>query len=198
MSIKICTAEHMISSPGGIGMARGWFPRIVAERFVGTTRDVTVERAPDPVTFIETDMTWYNGSADAQHVSVSIHRAPQSITTSNPNKVLITDAWSSDVGISPSAGVPEVSGDGLAGRLKLNRPSDLDENIVYGRLFIDADDHVGYAHIGSVPPGQAMHFRYVCAVQTPGDWRLAVDPRHEAATRWVRLIAIASPMVTGI
>lgn len=195
MSLKLCTAEYMISDTNGLGMRRGWFPRVVAEAFLGSTKDGEIQRAPDPVTMIEGDLSWFNNSPDDQLVSVMVKRAPRSITTTNPNTVILHDAWTYDVGESPLADSPSVMQDSTGGRLQIDRASIAADDLQFGRLFIDADDSQTMVGVGLVPSMQAMHFRYLCAVQTPGTWTTpAENGRFEAQARWARLIALASPV----
>ncbi|UYL88141.1 hypothetical protein SEA_EVAA_30 [Gordonia phage Evaa] len=192
--LKVCTSEYMISDSNGLGLRRGWFPRVVAEAFLGSTKDGEVQRSPDPVTMIEGDLTWFNNSPDPQHVAVLVHRAPRSITTSNPNTVVIHDAWSFDVGESPNASVPTISQDTFGGRLQVDRANVEGGELAFGRMFLDGDDSQTYVSIGLVEPLTAMHFRYRASVQTPGVWTTPEEsPRFEAHARWTRLIALASP-----
>ena len=58
LSLKICTSEYMLSDPNGVGPSRTWYPRIVAERFLESTRDGKIDRAPDPVPMIEEGVIW--------------------------------------------------------------------------------------------------------------------------------------------
>ena len=196
MSIKLCTAEYMISDTVGLGMSRSFFPRIVSERFVASTKDGAIERSPDPVTMIDTDLTWYNASGDAQVIDVHVHRAPRSVTASNPNSVTIEDAWTYAVGLSPSASKPTVTQNGMGVRLRLDRSTA--GKLAFGRIFTDVDDWVSTVRVGVVEPGEALHFRYLAALVTPGEWRVPDDPRHEAYARWVRLTAIAHPAHDGV
>lgn len=206
MSLKLCVSEYMLSDINGVGMRRGWFPRVVAEAFLESTKDGEIKRAPDPVPMITGDLTWFNNSPDAQVVAVQIHRAPRSITTTSPNTVVIQDAWTWAVGISPSADPPVVMQDATGGRLQLDRAYTAGDELKFGRLFLDADDAQTLVPLGVVPSMQSMHFRYLCSVQTPGTWTTQGDStagaasggsssgRHEAQARWTRLIALASPV----
>ncbi|QGH80041.1 hypothetical protein SEA_NHAGOS_30 [Gordonia phage NHagos] len=195
MSLKVCTAEYMISDTNGLGMSRAWFPRVVVEAFLGSTKDGEIQRAPDPVIMIEGDLSWFNNSADDQVVAVQVHRAPRSVTTTNPNTVVLHDAWSYDIGVSPTADAPSVMQDAFGGRLQVDRASVAADDLQFGRLFIDGDDCQTYVAVGTVPSMQALHFRYLCAVQTPGTWTTpAENGRFEAQARWARLVALASPV----
>src|SRR5690242_7492996 len=98
----------MISTVSGMGMARAWFPRIVAEAFLESTKDGEISRAPDPVTMIDGDLTYFNNEGVPQMLMVQIIRAPRSIVAQSPNTVLIHDAWSWDIGESPVADYPSV------------------------------------------------------------------------------------------
>ncbi|WAB09535.1 hypothetical protein SEA_WOOPER_32 [Gordonia phage Wooper] len=195
MSLKLCTAEYMISDTNGLGLRRGWFPRVVAEAFLGSAKDGEIQRAPDPVTMIEGDLSWFNNSPDPQAVSVLVHRAPRSITSTNPNTVILQDAWSFDVGESPSADAPSVMQDAMGGRVQIDRASVAADDLQFCRVFLDADDSQTMVGLGVVPSMQALHFRYLCAVQTPGTWTTpSENARFEAQARWARLIALASPV----
>ncbi|QDF17562.1 hypothetical protein SEA_YAGO84_30 [Gordonia phage Yago84] len=206
MSLKICTAEYMLSDTNGVGMRRGWFPRIVAEAFLGSERDGEIKRAPDPVPMIEGDLTWFNNSPDPQVLAVQVLRAPRTVVTTNPNTVILQDAWTYAVGVSPVADPPTVMQDSTGGRLQLDRAYTPGADLKFGRLFLDTDDSQTLVHIGVVPSVQSMHFRYLCSVQTPGTWTTQGDSgaagaatgggagRHEAQARWTRLLAIASPV----
>ncbi|WAB09208.1 hypothetical protein SEA_LITTLEMUNCHKIN_32 [Gordonia phage LittleMunchkin] len=206
MSLKICTAEYMLSDTNGVGMRRGWFPRIVAEAFLGSTKDGEIKRAPDPVPMIEGDLTWFNNSPDPQVVAVQVHRAPRSITTTSPNTVILQDAWTYAVGVSPVADPPTVMQDSTGGRLQLDRAYVAGADLSFGRVFLDTDDSQTLVPVGVVPSMQSLHFRYLCSVQTPGTWTTQGDSdtagaatgggagRHEAQARWTRLIAVASPV----
>lgn len=206
MSLKLCVSEYMLSDTNGVGMRRGWFPRIVAEAFLESTKDGEIKRAPDPVPMITGDLAWFNNSPDPQVVAVQVHRAPRSITTTNPNTVLIQDAWTFDIGVSPSADVPTVMQDSTGGRLQLDRAYTAGADLKFGRVFLDTDDSQTLVPIGVVPSMQSLHFRYLASVQTPGTWTTQGDSgsagaasggsagRHEAQARWTRLLAIASPV----
>lgn len=199
MSLKICTAEFMISDDHGVGMRRGWFPRVVAERFLESTKDGEIQRAPDPVTMIDGDLTWFNNSPDPQQVLVQVQRASRSIVAANPITVVIHDAWSFDVGVNPSAEYPSVMQDTFGGRAQFDRASVARDALQFGHFYLSGDGSQAYVEIGLVPSMQAMHFRYLCAVQTPGVWTLASEwePRIEAQAHWTRLLAFATPAVTS-
>lgn len=195
MTVKICTAEWMVSDTGRLGLAPGWFPRLVAERMATSGRDGVVDRAPDPIPFIDAEMTWQNTSGSPQHLYVSVHTASRSLITSNPNTLALDDAVSFDVGVNPRATVPVGVASGVGGRLKTTRGN---AALQYGRYMTDYEDSVMYVHVGEVPDGQAAQFRYRCLFSTPGEWRAAVNPRYEAYARWARLRMFASPMISGV
>lgn len=199
MSIKICTSEFMLSTVNGMDMARHWFPRVCAEAFLESTKDGQIQRSPDPVTMIDGDLTWFNNTADPQHVTVQIQRAPRGIVAQSPSTVLIHDAWTHAVGVSPQADFPSVIQDSFGGSCQVDRPEIAAEDLQYGRLFLDCDASQCWHEVGVVPAGQSMHFRYLCAVQTPGVWTSPseFEPRWEASARWARLLAFAIPAVTG-
>lgn len=194
--IKVCTAEYMISTVNGTAMAKHWYPRIVAEAFLESTKDGEIQRSPDPVTMIDGDLTWYNNTKDAQILTVQVMRASRSVVVQSPGTVVIHDAWSKAVGISPTADYPSVIQDTFGGKLQNNRPSTVADDLLYGRAFYDSDSTQAFVNIGIVNPGESMHFRYLCAVQTPGVWTTPTkfDPRWEAHARWARLIAFANPV----
>uniref|UniRef100_A0AB39AKQ2 DUF7172 domain-containing protein n=1 Tax=Mycolicibacterium phage phi1_186018 TaxID=3236641 RepID=A0AB39AKQ2_9CAUD len=195
-SLKICTAEYMISDVRGIGVRQTWLPHVVAEQFLESTKDGEIKLAPDPVTMIDGDLTWFNNSPDAVRVMVLVHRAPRSIVAQNPATVVIHDAWSHQVGKSPSADYPSVIQDTFGGRLQVDRASVAKDLLQFGRFFLDGDDSQTYVDLGEVPAKQSFHFRYLAAVQTPGVWTQPseFEPRWEAYARWTRLVAIGSPV----
>lgn len=196
MSVKICTAEYMISDGNGVGLRRNWFPRVVAEAFLESTKDGEIKRAPDPVTMIDGDLTWFNNSPDAQWVGVQVHRAPRSIVTTNPIEVVLHDAWSFAVGVNPTADFPSVIQDTVGGKFQVDRDSVAADQLQFARFFLESDDCQTWVTVGQVPSMQSLHFRYLCAVQTPGTWTQATEfePRYEASAYWTRLLAIATPV----
>lgn len=196
MSLKICTSEHMISDTNGLGLRKTWLPRVVAEQFLESTKDGEIKLAPDPVTMIDGDLTWFNNSPDAQHVWVCVHRAPRSIVAQSPSTVVIHDAWSHQIGKSPSADFPSVIADTFGGRMQIDRASVAKDQLQFGRYFLDGDDSQTWVDVGVVPPQQSFHFRYLAAVQTPGVWTSPseFEPRWEAQARWTRLVALAGPV----
>jgi hypothetical protein len=198
MSVKICTAEYLISDTNGLGPRRSWLPRPVDEAFLTSTKDGEIKRAPDPVTMIDGDLTWFNNSPDDQVVVVQIHRAPRDIVVSNPGTIVLHDAWSFDIGPNPSAEVPSVTQDAFGGKCQLDRASVAADVLTEGRYFLTGDESQNYVDVGVVPSMEVLHFRYVCSVQTPGVWTESTEwaPRFEAQARWARLIAIASPVVS--
>lgn len=196
MSVKVCTGNFLLSTVDGLGFRRNWFPRVLTEAFLESTKDGEIKRAPDPVTMIDGDLTWFNNTDGDQYVVVQIRRAPRSIVAQNPSTVVITDAWTFAVGKSAAADYPSVNQDAFGGRLQIDRPSAAAADLLYARLFMDCDSANSYTHVGVVPAGQQLHFRYLCAVQTPGIWTVPTEfePRWEAQARWTRLIAIGSPV----
>lgn len=196
MSLKVCTAEYMISDQNGIGVRRTWLPHIVAEQFLESTRDGEIKLSPDPVTMIDGDLTWFNNSEDRVKVAVSVHRAPRSIVAQNPATVVIHDAWTHRIGKTPSADYPSVIQDTFGGRLQIDRASVAKDMLQFGRFFLDGDDSTVWVDVGVVPPQQSFHFRYLAAVQTPNIWTIPseFEPRWEAYARWARLRAWGSPV----
>lgn len=198
MSIRLLTSEHILSTVDGIGMRRNWAPRVVAEAFLESTKDGEIERAPDPVTMMSGTLTWFNNSQTAQAVEVTVHRAPRSIVSTSPVTVCILDAWTHQVGVSPQADYPSLERDQFGGKMQLDRPEIVAADLLFGRLFGDQDDCQTRVDVGRVPAMQSMHFRYLCAVQTPGLWTKPseFDVRYEAWSRWTRLVAMAWPDMT--
>lgn len=194
--LKVCTAEYMISDSGGLRMRPSFYPRIVGESYAKSTKDGEVSRAPDAVTMIDTDVTYMNNTPDDQQVAVSVHRGPRAIVTTDPNTILIHDAWSFAVGESPAADFPTIYQDTFGGKLQRNKPEATADKLTYGRYFLSCNDSQTWVSIGIMPPNQALHFRYIASVQTPGVWIVPteVDSRYEAYARWVRLRVIASPV----
>lgn len=190
--ISICVGQHMISAPGKLGLAQSWFPRVVAERMVVSTRDGVVERAPDPIVFIDAEMSWTNSTGTLQHARMNVHRASRQLITSNPNTLALDDGCVWDVGVNPNAPAPTPNRSGNGLRLKMTRSYQND--LQFARMFTDLDDWSSLEDIGKVYPGETVHFRYRCVFSTPGEWRTALQPRHEAYARWVRLRLLASPM----
>lgn len=196
MSIKVCTIEHMLSTVDGLGMRRTWFPRVVAERFLGSTKDGEISRAPDAVTMIEGDVTWFNNNPDLQQVAVHVMRAPRSIVAQNPSTVIIHDAWSWATGARPSADYPSTTQDAFGGRAQISRPETAAEDLAFGVLFLDGDSTQAMVPIGEMAPQHSLHFRYRAAVQTPGVWTTPseFEPRWEAKANWARLVVLAGPV----
>lgn len=196
MSVKICTSEGMLSTVSGLGMARSWFPRIVAEAFLESTKDGEIKRAPDPVTMIDGDVSWTNSSVDPQRVFVQVLRAPRSVVVQSPSTVVIHDAWSWSVGKSPTADYPSVIQDTFGGKLQYDRPAAAAADLKYCRQFYDGDSSQAWVTIGQVDPQESLHFRYLAAVQTPGVWTTPseFDARWEANARWARLLVFAGQL----
>jgi hypothetical protein len=196
MSLKICCSEAMISDTNGVGMRLSFFPRVVAEAFLTSTKDGTIERAPDPVTMIDGSLSWFNNSNDDQMVMVNVHKASRSIVTTNPVTVVIHDAWSFDVGVDPQADLPSAVQDAGGGRVQIDRQDIAAADVQYGKFFLDLDDYNEIVPIGLVKNGNSLSFRYQAQVQTPGTWTLAsgFQPDYEATANWTRLQAIAWPV----
>lgn len=196
MSIKVCTAEHMLSTVNGLDMRRNWFPSIVAERFLESKKDGQISHAPDPVTMIEGDLTYFNNSPDLVYMTVQVIRAPRSIVAQSPGTVVIHDAWSFAVGKTPIADYPSVIQDSFGGRGQIDRPENAADKLLYGRFFADCDSTQAWVNIGQLDAGESMHFRYLAAVQTPGVWTTPseFEPRWEAQARWTRLLAFSMPV----
>lgn len=195
MGLALCTAEHMISDRNGIGMRSTWFPRIVDEAMLKAEKDGDISYAPDPVTTIEGSLYWFNNSPDDQVVSVLVKRAPRSIITTNPCTVTLQDAWTHQVSDNPAADDPAIGTDGFGGKLLKNTASTEADKLEYGRLLMDTDVSQCWVPLGVVPPREAFHFRYLCAIFTPGLWIEAEKPtpKYSVTARFTRLIAFASP-----
>lgn len=198
MSVKPCTLDFLLSTVDGIGLTRNWFPRIVAEAFLESTKDGEIARSPDPVTMIDGDVNWLNSSSDYQQVFVHVLRAPRSVVAQSPSTVLIHDAWSWAVGASPAADYPSVIQDTFGGKMQYDRPSVAPEDLKYCRQFYDGDSSQALVNVGRVDPMESLHFRYLAAVHTPGVWTAPseYEPRWEAHARWARLLAFAVPAVS--
>ncbi|TCN51774.1 hypothetical protein EV641_109165 [Rhodococcus sp. SMB37] len=195
MSLRVCTAEFMLSTSKGTGFAPSWLPSLLAERMATSGRDGQVDRAPDGVPFIDTDILWTNTSDDPMHLHMSVHRASRSLVTSNPNTVTIDDAYSFDVAVSPSAPLAAVTDNGFGARLKANRSTST--SVLFGRFFRDIPDWVTNVDIGLIEPGETVHFRYRALFSTPGQWRTGSSARHEMYARWCRLRLWGAPWVEG-
>lgn len=195
MSQKICTAEFLISDSTGTGFTQSWLPTMAVERMATSGKDGNVDRAPDQVPFIDSEILWSNPYDEAVHTMISIHRAPRSITTSTPNTLVLDDAWTWDIGESPSAPTPFGTNSGVGVKVQSRQSF---ESQQYSRLFRDFPDSVSYQDLGAVDPGEALHFRYRCLYSTPGTWRTPVQPLHIASARWARLRLWTAPWVTGV
>lgn len=193
---QICTAEWMVSGASGVGLSSAWLPRLVTERFVPSVRDGAVDRTPDPIPFIDAELSWTNTTGTDQHVNVSVHKASRSLVTSSPNTLVLDDAIAWSVARNPKVPAPVAAISGAGTRLKTTQSRS--SAMKYGRLYTDFDDHIDYVHIGRIAPGYTLQFRYRCLFSTPGEWRAALQPKHEAYARWARLRLWASPHVGGI
>jgi len=195
-SLKVLCAEFMLSDNNGLGVRRSWLLRKVAESFTGSTKDGPIQISPDPVTMIDADLYWYNDTPDPQDIWVIVSRAPRSVVVQSPCTVIILEGSSSQIGENPQADYPSMVDDAFGGGIAIDRLEVSSGSLQYGRFFFDGDDTQSYKHVGIVPPGQAFHFWYISAVQTPGLWTEATDfvTDWEADARWVRLIAMAMPV----
>lgn len=195
MSLRVCTAEFMLSTNRGTGYAETFLPRMVAERMATSGRDGGVDRAPDAIPFIDTDLLWTNNSDDPQHLQMSVHRASRFLVSSNPNTLVVDDAWSFATGPSPTAPAPTGANNGFGSRVKTTRSTAA--TVAFGRIFRDHPDWVSYVEIGALDPGETVHFRYRALFSTPGEWRAGTSPRHEMNARWCRLRLWAAPWLNG-
>lgn len=195
MSQKLCTAEWIAANQSGVEFTPEWFPSMVAERMAVSTRDGAVDRAPDQIPFIDTEILWSNTSDSSVHVMVSVHRASRSINCSSPATLVLDDAWTFDVGMSPAALTPFASQAGVGVRFKDKFSTQAD---VFNRVFRDFPDFLSYVEVGEVGPGESVQFRYRCLFSTPGEWKSVPSPRYEAFARWARLRMFTAPYVTGV
>jgi hypothetical protein len=196
VTVKICTAEYMLSTVNGVGPARHWYPTIVKEAYLESTKDGEISRAPDPVTMIDGDLTYFNNTDDSVMLTMQIMRSARSIIAQSPNTVVIHDAWSHAKGKSPSADYPSTFQDNFGGKMQIDRPEAAAADLLYGRLFFAIDGGQAWEDLGELEPQEAVHFRYRCAVQTPGVWTMATEfqPRWEAHAYWARLLLFANPL----
>ena len=192
--ISICTSDWMFSSPSGTGLDEAWMPRIVAEVLTASTRDGAVERSPDPVPFIDSEVSWTNATDADQVVWAEIHRPPRTIVASNPNLYVLDDAVSWDVGISPSAPEPSASEAGIGARISVTPQTS--NQVIYGRLFRGWDGGMQYQPIGSVAPGRTVHLRYRALYSSPGSWRTPNSALQVVRAYYVRPRLWARPDVT--
>lgn len=195
MSLKICTSEFMVSDSALTSLSDAWLPTVAAERYATSGKDGDVDRAPDQVPFIDTEILWPNETGDPVHASVSILRAPRSLVTSAPNTLVLDDAWTWDIGVSPSAPTPYGTNSGVGIRYKTRLSY---ETLLYTRYFRDFSAYVSWQDLGEVDPGETLHFRYRCLFSTPAEWRTAVNPLHQAQARWARIRLWTSPWITGV
>lgn len=194
MSLRICTAEFMISDSVGTGFSAAWLPTMVAERLATSGKDGDVTQAPDQVEFISSEILWTNATDDPVHAMVSIGRASRSLVTSSPNTLVLDDAWTWDVGLSPTAPTPYGTNSGVGIRWQSKQAFD---SLIYTRFFRDFPDSTSYQDIGAIDPGDSVHFRYRCLFSTPGGWRTPVQPLMTAAARYARLRLWTAPWTTG-
>lgn len=198
MSVKPCTLSYMLATVDGLGMARHFYTRVVAEVMLESKKDGEIQRCPDPVTMIDGDLTWYNNTKDPQIVGVHIQRGPRSIVAQSPATVLIRDAWTHAVGVNRTADYPSFTNNACGGKLQIDRSSTAAADIQFGRVFYDYDDEPTWENVGQVDPGEALHFRYLCAVHTPGVWTTPGEgtPKWETKAQYARLRAWAGPVTS--
>lgn len=194
MSLQICSAEFLISDSRSTGFSQAWLPTLQAERMAASGKDGNVDRAPDQVPFIDSEILWTNRYDDTVHTMVSIQRAPRSIVTSSPNTLVLDDAWTSDIAVSPAAPTPFGTNNGVGIRLSSRQSFNPD---IYTRFFRDFPDWVSYVELGAVDPGQTVQFRYRCLFSTPGGWHTPVQPLLLASARFTRLRLWSSPWTSG-
>ena len=194
MSLVICTSEWMVSAVTGTDVADAWMPRIVAERFAASTKDGSVDRAPDPVPIIDTETSWTNDTGTPQKVFLCTQRAPRLIVAANPNLYVLDDSISWDIGASPNAPTPYATKNGIGAQGK-NTPFAVNQ-VYYGRLFRGWDDGQRWDNIGTVQDGQTVHVRYRALFSTPGSWRAPSQSLQVVRAYWARLRLWASPEAT--
>lgn len=195
MSLKLCTAEFMISDTKGTGFCQSWLPVEAAERLAVSGKDGNADRAPDQVPFIDSEIIWTNSYPDPVHASVSIGRAPRTIVTSSPNTLVLDDAWTWDIGVSPDAPAPFGTNSGVGYRFQTRQSFN---TLLYTRALRDFPDSVSYVDPGFIGPGETLHFRYRCLFSTPGGWRTPVQPLMIAQARFARLRLWVSPWTTSV
>lgn len=169
-------------------------PRIVMERFAVSTKDGAVDRAPDPVPFIDTEMSWTNDTGAQQKLFLGMHRAPRTIISANPNTYVLDDALSFDIGFSPNAPQPYATKNGIGSQGK-STPFALN-TVYYGRLFRGWDDSVHFDNVGTIQAGDTVHVRYSALFSTPGTWRAPAQALQVVRAYWVRLQLWAAPEAT--
>lgn len=196
MSLRICAAEFILSDSGGTGFSQAWLPTMVAERMLTSTKDGPVDRAPDPVPFIDGDLLWTNPYDFPVHSMMAIHKASRFLLSSNPNTLVLDDVYTWDIGPSPAAPMPSGTVSGFGVRQQQNRQSQTP--MIFCRIFRDEPDAISYIDLGEIPAGDSVHFRYRCLFSTPGNWRTPLQPRFEAAARYTRLRLWTAPFVTGV
>jgi hypothetical protein len=167
---------------------------MAAERLATSGKDGNVDRAPDQVPFIESEILWTNATDDPMHAMVSILKGPRSIVTSSPNTLVLDDAWTWDIGSSPSAPAPYGTNNGVGARFSTRQSFN---PLLYTRFFRDFPDSTSYQDLGAVDPGDTLHFRYRCLFSTPGGWRTPVQPLMIAQARFTRLRLWTAPWTTG-
>lgn len=195
MSLKLCCAEFMVSDSNGTGFANSWLPQPLTEAMLASTKDGTVDDSPDQVPFIDGGLTWENTSDDPIYLFMMIRRASRSLITSDPNKVVLDDAWAWDMGLSPNAAVPYAAynGIGIWGKMSPSTHPILQ----YAHYFADRADWVSYEQIGACQPGWTLQFNYRALFSTPGTWRTAITPKHECWARYAQLRLFGKPYLTG-
>lgn len=194
MSITICTTPWMESNPHGTSLADSWLPGVVAERFITSSKDGPVGQAPDPVPFIDGELSWTNSSDSPRRVWLQTQRAPRSIVADNPNCYVLQDALSWDVGLSPNAPAPYANDDGIRAKLQ-GTPFALGQ-VSYTRLFRAWPDSVRSDSIGTVNAGDSVHIRYQAQFSTPGTWREPNQALQTVHAYWARLRLWAIPEAT--
>lgn len=195
-SVRICTGDFVTSDISGLRMAAEWHPRLVAEVTETATKDGPVDRVADPVDTVAAELRWTNATSTYQTVSVIVSRPSRSVVTSNPNMVALVDGVSAAISMTtPNAPIPSVTrGPGGGVRLKTTRSTV--STPAFGRVFADILGGTS-EHVYNVGPGLSIHFRYRCAITTPGDWRPPSNGVTEAYARFVNLKMYAYPFVTG-
>jgi hypothetical protein len=194
MSLVICSSEWLISAVTGTDLADAWMPRIVAEKFTASTKDGTVDRSPDPVPFIDTEMSWANDTGSTQKLFLATQRAPRTIVAANPNIYALDDAVSWDIAVSPNAPAPYAVNSGIGCQGK-NTPFVLNQ-VYYGRLFRGWDDSQTWDTLGDIADGETAHIRYNALFTTPGQWRAPSQALQVVRAYWVHMRLWASPEAT--
>lgn len=191
MSFAVCVNQHLRSDNRGTRFAPAWFPQLLAERFEGSKKDGKVEHTPDPIPQIDTTLAWTNNTDAAIWLWINLTRASRSIITSNTNMLLMQDALSWDIGLSPDAGLPQVGYGDIGIRIK--KTPFASTELEFARYFTGHTDGMVWVQAGVISPGDSIEVRYQCLLSTPGQFRVWDSGIYDAKARWVRLQLWGAP-----